>query len=107
MSNTKNKRKDLSEKFLINNTAVAEKQEIAENFNKFFKNIGPKLVFKILNEKGGFEKYLPNCNIVMNDAPLTDEETRNAFYSLKTNTSPSFDTMVYLLIQSIMFLTLQ
>ena len=54
MSNTKNKRKDLSEKFLINNTAVAEKQEIAENFNKFFKNIGPKLVFKILNEKGGF-----------------------------------------------------
>ena len=43
----------------------------------------------------------------MNDAPLTDEEIRNAFYSLKTNTSPSFDAMIYLSMQLIMFLTLQ
>ena len=26
----------------------------------------------------------------MNDAPLTDEEVRNAFYSLKTNKSPGY-----------------
>ena len=27
----------------------------------------------------------------MNDAPLTDEEVRNAFYSLKTNKSAVYD----------------
>ena len=86
ISNTKNKRKDLPEKLVIYNTTVAEKQEIAENLNKYFTNIGPNLTSKIPNEQGGFVKYLANCNSVMNDAPLTDEEVRNTFYSLKTNT---------------------
>ena len=27
----------------------------------------------------------------MNEAPLTDEEVRTAFYSLKTNKSPGYD----------------
>ena len=42
ISNTKNKRKDLTEKLVINNTTVVEKEEIAENLNKYFTNIGPK-----------------------------------------------------------------
>ena len=33
ISNTKNKRKDLPEKLVTNNTTVVEKQEIAENLN--------------------------------------------------------------------------
>ena len=51
----------------MNNTAVLEKQEIAENLNKFFTNISPNLTSKIPNEQGGFEKYLSNCNTVMTD----------------------------------------
>ena len=31
----------------------------------------------------------------MNDAPLTDEELRNAFYSLKTNKSPGYDDITF------------
>ena len=31
----------------------------------------------------------------MNDAPLTDEEVRNAFYSLKTNKSPGYDDISF------------
>ena len=77
--NTKNKRKDLSEKFVINNTTVVEKQEIAEHFNKYFTNICLNLSSKIPNEKG-YEKYLVNCNFVMNGEPLNDEELRNAFF---------------------------
>ena len=41
ISNTKNKQKDLPEKLVINNTTVVEKQELAENLNKHFTNIGP------------------------------------------------------------------
>ena len=85
ISNTKNKRKDLPEKLVISNTAVAEKKEIVENLNKYFKNIGLNLASKIPNEQRSFEKYLANFNTVMNDASITDEEVRNAFYSLKTN----------------------
>ena len=91
ISNTKNEQKDLPEKLVINNTALVEKQEIAENINNYFTNIGPNLTSKIPNEQGGFEKYLANYNTVVNDAPLTDEEVRNAFYSLKSNNSPDYD----------------
>ena len=43
------------------------------------------------NKQEGFEKYLENCNAVVNDASLTDEELRNKFYSLKTNESLRYD----------------
>ena len=43
------------------------------------------------NKQEGFEKYLENCNAVINDASLTDEEVRNEFYSLKTNESLRYD----------------
>ena len=91
ISNTKNKRKDLTEKLVINNTTVVEKEEIAENLSKYFTNIGPDLTSKIPNEQAGFEKYLASCITVLNDAPLTNEEVRNVFYSLKTNKSQGYD----------------
>ena len=62
ISNTKNKRKNLPEKLVINNTTVIEKQEVAKNLNKYFANIGPNLASNIPNEQEGFEKYLANCN---------------------------------------------
>ena len=37
----------------------------------------------------------------MNDAPLTDEEVRNTFYSLKTNKSPGYDNISFNAINNI------
>ena len=48
------------ENLVPRNTSVVEKQEIAENFNKHFRNIS-SLASKIPNEQGGFEKHLTNC----------------------------------------------
>ena len=62
-------------------------KETERNLNKHFTNIDPNVGSKIPNRQEGFEKYLANCNNVINDASLTDEEVRNAFYSLKTNES--------------------
>ena len=75
----------------MDNTTAVEKQEIAENLNKYFTNIGPSLTSKIPNKQGGFEKYLPNCNTVINDTLLTHEEVRNVFYSLKTSENSDYD----------------
>ena len=47
INNTKNKRKDLPEKLVINNTTVVEKLEIAENLNKYVTTIGSNLAYKI------------------------------------------------------------
>ena len=68
---------------------------MAENVYKYFPNIEPNLTSKISNDQEDFEKYLANCNTVMNDAPLTDEEVRNAFYPLKTNKSPGYDDISF------------
>ena len=40
----------------------------------------------------------------MNDAPLTDEEVKNAFYSLKTNKNQGYDDIFFNAINN--FLTL-
>ena len=37
------------------------------------------------SEQGSIEKYLARCNIVMDDALLTNEELRNAFLYSKTS----------------------
>ena len=67
IGNTKNKWKDLPEKPVTNNAKVVKKQEIAN------------LTSEIPNEQGGFEKYLENCNTVMNDGLVVDE-LRDTFF---------------------------
>ena len=68
---------------------------MSENLNKYFTNIAPNFASKIPNKQGGFEKYLPNWNTAMNYSPRTDEEIRNAFYSVKTNKSPCYDDISF------------
>ena len=55
----------------------------------------PTSHLKYLTNKAVLKIYLANCNTFMNDAPLTDEEVRNTFYSLKTNKSPGYDDISF------------
>ena len=48
----------LTEKFLINNVETANKSFIADKFNEFFTEIGPKLANSISNSKTSFRQYL-------------------------------------------------
>ena len=74
---------NISQKKQLQVTLLSHRnKEIAENFNKYFTNIGPNLASEIPN-KQGFEKNLENCNTVMNDDPLTKEKLRTAFFSLE------------------------
>ena len=70
---------------VINNATVAQKQEIVENLDKFFTNVGPILASKMHNEQGGSQKYLTDYNTFINGTPLTDEESRKAYFSFQRN----------------------
>ena len=61
---------------------------IAENFNKYFTEIGSNLANKI----SYCDTYLNNmCNIFQSENVLIINELKDAFYSLETNKSPGFD----------------
>ena len=70
---------------VINNATVAQKQEIVENLDKFSTNVGPILASKMHNEQGGSQKYLTDYNTFINGTPLTDEESRKAYFSFQRN----------------------
>ena len=52
--------KNLPKQLVINNKKITDKTEIANNFNEFFANVGPKLAEKIPDVNEKFESYIPS-----------------------------------------------
>ena len=69
------------------------KKSIAEKFNSFFVNTSTNLAGKIPHSTTNFESYLPNITTIFRENCLTEEEFKNAFFSLKTNKSPGYDNI--------------
>ena len=59
-------------------------------FNKFFTNIGPELGGKIPTASRTFETFLNKIDTTMPVDPITINELRKAFFSLKTNKSAGY-----------------
>ena len=59
--------------------------------NKYFVNVGPKLAASIPLSNKSFKSFLSGRYKVLNESPLTDEELKCAFSTLKSNKSPGFD----------------
>ena len=66
-------------------------QEIADEFNKFFTNIGTDLANNIPNASKRFDFYITKVNTSMESQPLSINELKNAFFSLNINNSPGHD----------------
>ena len=64
---------------------------IANEFNKFFINIGPELARKILTTSRTFESFLNKIDITMPLDSITINELRLLLFSLKTNKSPGYE----------------
>ena len=64
---------------------------MADEFNKFFVNIGSKLANKIQNSNKDPISYLKHNEIKMNETPLTEKEFFEAFNTLKSNKSQGVD----------------
>ena len=78
-------------KVIVDNTATTDEPQIAENFNKFFTEIGPKLAKEIETSTIKFEDYLEQCNTILPDNPVSINELKDAFFPLQINKSPGYD----------------
>ena len=78
-------------KFLSNEQEVSGKEEMTNEFNTFFKNIGAELVKNIPNTSRPSERYIKKVDTTMPTDSLTINEVKEAFFSLKINKSPGYD----------------
>ena len=77
---------------LDNNEVISDKNRIADEFNKFFVSIGPKLANKIPKNRKNYQSYLKmQETIFTTDNPITEKELKVALKSLKINKSPGYD----------------
>ena len=91
IGNTKPISHTLPKRLIINNAEIFDKKSIAEQFNKYFLNVGPNLAEIIPKSNKNFESFLSGQYPTLKEFPLTDEELKNAFASIKPNKSPGFD----------------
>ena len=68
---------------MINEHEVSGKEEIANEFNTFFTNIGPELVKKVPNVSSPFRSYFQKSRTTMPTDSLTINEIKEAYFSLK------------------------
>ena len=78
----------------INKEEITDKNVIGETFNKFFINVGSNVADKIPPSSTNFQSYLLNITTVLSDKPLSEKEFKNAFFTLKTNRSTSYNLYV-------------
>ena len=75
----------LPSKITVNKTGIFDTKKIADEFNKFFTNIGTDLANKIPNASKRFDFYITKVNTSMESQPLSINELKDAFFSLKIN----------------------
>ena len=72
---------------------IFDQGKIANCFNRFFVDIGPKLASMISESQVKFYQYLNPWQTFMGEANLTDDEVKEALRSLKLNKSPGYDNI--------------
>ena len=85
----------LPKHLILNNRNIFDQKTIANSFNEYFVNVGPKLACEIPQSQRSFEMYLKESDSSFEEVTLSDEEIKTAFFSLKDGKSPGFDEINY------------
>ena len=93
------KSSNLPRKITVNKVDLFDQTKIAHEFNSFFTNIGKNLASKIPNASTPFEYFVNKSDFVMETKPLSMNELKDAFYSLKSNKSSGNDDISYNVIE--------
>ena len=89
---SKNKENIKNPNFLqVNGRDLWEKRKIAEEFNKFFVNVGPDLASKVKPAKSHFNSFLCKISSKFKMEVILESELEDAFKNLKINKSPGYD----------------
>ena len=75
----------------VNGKSIKKNSRIAEEFNKYFTNVGPNLASKIQNKSKTFDDFLFPVQKNMEHKDLTFEEFKKAFKSVKHNKAAGHD----------------
>ena len=95
-----NNQKVYPKKVLLGKETITNSKLIAENFNNFFTEIGPKLASEIEKPAKTFGVYLKKVDVLQPEYPLSINELKDAFFSLQTNKSPGHDEISFDVIKS-------
>ena len=78
-------------KIIVDNIEIHEDKQTPNEFNNFFIGIGPELAKKIRIPARSFESYVPKSNSTIPTEPISVNELKNAFFSIKANTCRGHD----------------
>ena len=70
-------------KVIVDNIAITDETQIAENFNKCFTEIGPKLTKEIETSTRKFDDYLEQCNTILPNNLVFMNELKDAFFPFR------------------------
>ena len=87
------KSSNLPRKITGDKVDLFDQTKIVHEFNFFFTNIEKNLASKIPNASTPFEYFVNKSDFVMETKPLSMNELKDAFYSLKSNKSPGYDNI--------------
>ena len=85
------KSSNLPQKITVSKVDLFYQTKIMHEFNFFFTNVGKNLVSKVTNTSNPFEYFVNKSDFVMETKPLSMNELKDAFYSLKSNKSQGYD----------------
>ena len=89
------KSSNLPRKITVNKVDLIAQTKIVHEFNSFFTNICENLTSKIPITSTPFEYFVNKSDFVMETKPLSMNELKDAFYSLKSNKSSGNDDISY------------
>ena len=75
----------------MNKKSLHSAEQIANEFNSFFTNVGPSFAKNIPPVLTSFTEYLMSFNDAISDSDLTTEGHETAFKSLKRNKAAGID----------------
>ena len=75
--------------------SITETESIAERFNKYFTQIGPKLAKDIGTSTKSFNEYIKKHDTTQPEKVISVSELKDAFFSLKINKSAGYNDISF------------
>ena len=79
--------------------SIVETESIAEGFNKYFAQIGPKLAKDIGTSTKRFNEYIKKHDTTQPEKAISVNELKDAFFSLKINKSAVYNDISFNVVQ--------
>ena len=95
----KYKQQILPKKILVDKISITETESIAESFNKYFTQIGPKLAKDIGTSTQSFNDYIKKHDTLQPEKVISVNELNDAFFSLKINKSAGYDDISFTVVK--------